>query len=236
MNDPRPPVSRSVVPARTSPPAPDAALDRALALAAVKYARPALTADAAGPLASADYAAVRQALAARRPVQRAARIARASAISTLLIGAISLPIVVLSPSWMGAVATVALFTVGAIEYRGADLLSKAQLRAASLLARNQLLLLGLVVLYCVGQIVRAQQAPPGGMLSAETRAQVADLIPNLDQMVRDWVIFGYGLVILLSLACQGGLAWYYFTRRRYLRDIQNATPPWIQRLFMELNL
>jgi hypothetical protein len=41
-------------------------------------------------------------------------------------------------------------------------------------------------------------------------------------------------VILLSAGFQGGLAVYYFTRKKHLEALQRSTPAWVQRLFAEL--
>ncbi len=50
------------------------------------------------------------------------------------------------------------------------------------------------------------------------------------------VIYGfYGLVIVLSAAFQGGLAAYYFTRRRPLEAFNLQTPDWVRQVLAEAN-
>ena len=83
----------------------------------------------------------------------------------------------------------------------------------------------------------------GGLLavSPEFQAQLAQLQgagQDLQRQLDFWtpiITYGvYGLVILVSVAAQGGLALYYYTRRRHLADFADFTPPWIQRLIAEL--
>lgn len=77
------------------------------------------------------------------------------------------------------------------------------------------------------------------LVSPELRSQLAQL-PGLEQDIAHWApiaTYGfYSLVIALSIAAQGGLALYYFTRRPYLETLQRTTPPWVQRLFTELGV
>jgi hypothetical protein len=198
----------------------------------------------AAPLSEADFAVLRQALAARRPARRAARTAHASAVTTLVIGAIGLPLVVIWPSWVGALAVAAIFAIGSIEYVGAGRMRKGLPAAATLLGRNQLAFLTLIVAYCISQMVSfARLESRGGLLSPDVRAELAQLPGlehDLEQQLRAWApiaTYGsYSLIILLSFCFQGGLALYYFTRKRRLEAVQRGTPAWIQRLFDELDV
>jgi hypothetical protein len=61
---------------------------------------------------------------------------------------------------------------------------------------------------------------------------------GIDQMVERWapiLVYGfYSLVIFFSAVFQGGMAAYYFTRRRHIESFNRKTPPWIRRLFVEI--
>ena len=37
----------------------------------------------------------------------------------------------------------------------------------------------------------------------------------------------YGLLIPASIAFQGGLAWYYFSRNKHVVKYRNETPEWV---------
>ena len=45
----------------------------------------------------------------------------------------------------------------------------------------------------------------------------------------------YLLVIVLSLAYCGGLALYYYTRRRHVEAFVRETPDWVRRQLLELD-
>jgi len=139
---------------------------------------------------------------------------------------------------------VGICTIGVFEYIGARRMRRADVSAAALLGRNQLVFLGLIVMYCVIQMVMfSTAAAQGELLSADLRSELSQLQGtgvDLENEMRAWgppVAYGfYSLIIFLSLCFQGGLSLYYFTRQRHLQAAAAATPPWVQRLFSELGV
>lgn len=194
------------------------------------------------PLNEAHYHLWREVVAARRPAQRAARVAHASAVTILLIGAAGIVVGVAYPSVWGSLVVAGICTVGVVEYVGARRLRRAEPSAAILLGVNQLAFLGLITLYCIVRLasfspVAAQAAL--GMSSLQTSLnQLPDVQADLQRQWDAWVpVIAYGfysLIIALSLAYQGGLAVYYFTRRKYLLAFRRDTPAWIERLLAAL--
>jgi hypothetical protein len=207
-------------------------------------ARPAGESGRQSPLTEDDYAAVRRALAGRRPVRNAARTARSSAVTILVIGAAGIPIALIWPSWLGVLMVAAICAIGIIEYVGFRRMQRGDIAAASFLGRNQLVFLGLIVAYCLIQMVGfSTAASRGELLSTDMRSELSQLQGTdleLDSELRTWApLFTYGfysLIIVLSVCFQGGLAVYYFTRKRHLQAVAAATPAWIQRLFSELGV
>jgi len=187
---------------------------------------------ATSPLSEADFAAIRQAVLDRQAVRRACHTARSSAITTFVIGLLAAPFVVLWPSAIGAFAVVGICTIGVLEFLGYRRLQKADPGAARALAINQLAFLGVITLYCVGQMVGGGEA----VLSPETQSLLA-ASPEMKHMADQFaplIQYGfYGLVIFLSLLFQGGMALYYHTRRRHIVAFNRKTPAWIRRLFLE---
>jgi hypothetical protein len=195
-------------------------------------------------VAAEDFALLRRALAGRRPVRSAARTARSSAVSILVIGAAGIPITLIWPSWLGLLTEAGICAIGVIEYIGARRMQRGDVSAAAFLGRNQLAFLGLIVLYCVIQMVTiSTAAAQGSLLSADMQSALSQLQgtdSELDHEFRTWAplaTYGfYSLIIALSVCFQGGLAVYYFTRKRHLEAVAAATPAWIQRLFSELRV
>ena len=192
----------------------------------------------AGPLGQADLLLVRQAGERHKAIRSAARKASLSATITLVIGACSVPLVALSPSWDGAMVAAGICVVGLVERSGARRLRRGDPAAARLLGCNQLAFIALIVLYCAVQM--AAFARGGGtvsLLSAESRSQLSgmpDVAAQLDNMIPPSAVYAFfGLVILLSVLCQGGLALYYFTRHKRLLAFRNDTPDWVRHLLLD---
>jgi hypothetical protein len=205
-------------------------------------ARPAGSDDSLGPLREEHYRALRVAIGARRPIQRAARTARGSALTTLLIGGLGAVVSLIWPSWINWVMAAGIGVIGLVEYVGAGRMRRGERSAATLLATNQLAFVLLISAYCVYQMVTAAQGGGDfGLISPELRAELAPVQGagvNIEQQLREVApVIAYGfytLVIVASAIAQGGLALYYFTRRRYLAEFAAVTPAWIQRLLAEV--
>lgn len=200
-------------------------------------------ADAAGPpLTEGHYAEVRQAVQARRRVKAAARTALSSGSVTLAIGVLAAPFVAVWPSASGVLIVAGVCAVGAVELVGYGRVRRAEPSAARLLGLNQLAFLGLIALYCVMQMVAfSPEEVQAAALSPEVRAQltaVPEMARTINDMILRWapiVTYGfYSLVIGLSVCFQGGMALYYFTRRKHIERFNRATPQWIRRLFVEM--
>jgi len=198
--------------------------------------------EAVTPLTDAHFAEVRQAVRDRRRVKGAARTALSSGSITLMIGVLAAPFVLVWPSASGVMIVAGVCAVGAVELVGYRRMRQAVPSAARLLGVNQLALLGLISLYCVMQMVAfSPEAARAAALSPEVQAQLS-AVPEMAGAINDLVLrwapiltYGfYSLVIGLSVCFQGGMALYYFTRRKHIERFNRATPEWIRRLFVEM--
>jgi len=195
----------------------------------------------ASPLDESQFALVQEAARTYKPIKRAAWTALSSSIVTLLIGAGAVPFTLIWPSFSGALITAGLGVIGVVEFVGYRKLRQADPTAARFLATNQLAFLGLIVFYCLLQMLSfSPEAAKAAALSPEVRAQLGaapDMARAIDSDIERWaplVTYGfYSLVIVLSLFFQGGMACYYFTRRKCLETFQHQTPPWVRRLLVE---
>lgn len=197
--------------------------------------------DPIATLGESDLLLIREATIRRKAIKNAAATARTSAAVTLVLGILAVLFVLVWPSWQSAVMAVGLCAVGTVEYLGHRKMRQADPAAARLLGRNQLAFLALIVLYCVVQMVSfSPEQARAAALSAESRSQL-DAMPSMakdiDSQIDRWaplVVYSfYGLVIVLSGAFQGGLAAYYFTRRRHLEAFNRDTPAWVRQVIAE---
>ena len=176
------------------------------------------------PLSEADDAVLRAASMGRRAVRRAAWVARSSAVTELGIAVLAVAFTICMFSWTNLLIAAALSVIGLVELAGYHRTRRGEPSAAVMLALNQLALLAVIVVYCSLQIAH----PP----KPEDLAELQQLGLDPASVTR---LF-YGLVIALSVLFQGGMALYYFTRRRALERYRRDTPEWAQRLIRELNL
>jgi len=184
---------------------------------------------------------VREAVARRRKVTRAAAVARASAITTLAIGLLALPFVVVSPSFSGLVVVAGVIVVGVREWTGYGKMRRAQAGAARHLGWNQVALLGVITLYCVLEMATfSPEDVKSAALSPEVRSQLAALPgmqAQIEGLIETWApyaVYGfYSALILLSIGFQGGLALYYFSRGKYIETFRRDTPEWVMQVLAE---
>ncbi|HSW47351.1 MAG TPA: hypothetical protein VLM89_17440, partial [Phycisphaerae bacterium] len=103
------------------------------------------------------------------------------------------------------------------------------------LARNQLLLVALIIVYCTWQMVSFSPERIREELSMSRQlAMASDLVKDLEKLLPLAVHGFYSLVIVLSVIFQGSLALYYWTRRPYIRLLDRDSPPWVRRILAEV--
>ncbi len=201
-------------------------------------------AEPVSPLEEAHFSLLRRAMDGRRPVRKAARTARFSAITILAIGIISIPLVLLSPSWAGFLVVTGICVIGVVEYIGSQRMRQGLPSAAVFLARNQLAFVAVILVYCLVQMLTfSSKQARSALISPEMQSQLSQL-PGLEQDIEQELEFWapiatygfYSLVMVLSIGVQGSLALYYFTRKRHLEALAQANPPWVRRLFIELGV
>jgi hypothetical protein len=197
-------------------------------------------ADPASPLDEMQFLVLRQAVIRRRPIRRAARVARWSAWTILVIGLAGWPVLLLAPSLSSLVVVCGICAIGVMEYIGAGKLQRGQRDAPAFLARNQLIFVILIAAYCVYQMITfssdEMQAAAGlsGKDSELMGLGGSDLKRMFDVMMPVAVYGFYSLVMLVSAVCQGGLALYYITRRKHIEVFERDAPPWVKRILAEV--
>jgi hypothetical protein len=193
------------------------------------------------PLEPIHWAAIRAAAAARRRLQRAVTTAKTSAIVILSIGLLALAVSAAQADAASTLMSLCVSAIGATEYYGYLQLRKMRPGAALLLALNQTVFCTIIVLYCVAAISGFNTTSLDSAISPQLRqalGQTSSGAPDLTQQighVAELATYAlYGLIIILTLAFQGGLAAYYFTRRPLFQAYHAQTPTWIRQLLAEV--
>ena len=205
---------------------------------------PPLSVERSVPLREVDYVQIRQAAITRKPIDRATRVARSSAISILVVGFIALPFATLALNLSSYAVAGAICLVGWLELRGSQQMSQAIPQSAKRLGFNQLAFMALILLYAIWQMLRfSLEGAKDVLISPDVQSQLSQLGAMQDavnEQLEVWaplVVYGlYGSLIVLSVLFQGGLALYYFTRSNYLVHFNQTTPKWIKRLWREMGV
>jgi hypothetical protein len=181
--------------------------------------------DATSPQLSEEN--LRQLAAARvgqRKINRAVSIARFDGWTlgffggfTLLLGFTDISCILIGS---------ALCVIAFVELKGANKLSKLDPASLRMLMYNQLVLAGLLLIYSVWSLHAGLSGGQLGDLNVDD-PQVAQALAPYAGLGGAINVILYGGLILVAIFGQGGLAFYYFTRQRALRNYVETTPKWI---------
>ncbi|MCB9897890.1 MAG: hypothetical protein H6825_07800 [Planctomycetes bacterium] len=197
------------------------------------------------PLRDQDELWFVQAAHLYRPLEKCARTARASGsfmlvsgIVTLLFAGISAAFGGLQENLVTLVIGLILATLGIIERSAGNDIAQCKVSAPSRLAWNQLMVFGVIALYCGLQMKGFASDPSAAALSPEVQeslastpqfAGIADSVSSLDTMI---VYSFFGFVVVTSLLFQGGMAMYYLSRRKRIQRFHQELPPWVSRIVL----
>lgn len=175
-------------------------------------------------------AALKAARRGRAGIDRAVRFGRFSGWTLAVLGGLSGLSVLGSASGgldlPSLLLTVAMGTLAGLEFAGSVRLGRLDPAGAAGLARNQLLLGALILLWCGYRVATASSGEsPYAEVIAGT-PELGAMLGDVDGLVRELTLLVYGAAGVVGVAFQG-LAWRFHRRRvamveRYLAD----TPAW----------
>lgn len=125
---------------------------------------------------------------------------------------------------------------------GYEKMRRAETGAAGHLGWNQVALVGVITFYCLLQMASfSPEEMKAAALSPEVRslsAALPGMMAGIDKMVETWApyaVYGfYSLLIVVSIGFQGGMALYYFSRRKYVEAFNRETPAWVRKVLVEV--
>jgi len=189
------------------------------------------------PLSSEQLAAVELANRRAAPLRSAERVATWDIWMLAAAAVFSLVFAALDPGAL--LAAVVLAGAAAIEHRGRRQLEALEESGVRLLALNQLGLMVLLILYSLVGIAELLSAGSGqALLAAEPSLQAAldhdptarAALGGAADWARDLALLVYAALACAALLVQGGLAYFYWSRARRLRELLSETEPWILEL------
>jgi hypothetical protein len=158
-------------------------------------------------------------------INRAVTVARFDGWTIALFAGLSLLCGFSSP--VGVILSLALGGIAAVELYSAIALKKLDPESTRRLGINQLVLCGILILYflwCIHETSTGQgiftQAIQSDPSIAQSLGSDQSLINGISELF-------YELLIVVSLLAQGGMALYYFSRRKHVEAFLRETPAWI---------
>lgn len=184
------------------------------------------------PLCEEHYRQLAEGVRRSARVRRAVSVARISGWTTGVFAFVSL----LSGlfSLVGLALGIALGVVAWRELQGARALARLDAAAPRRLALNQVFFGACLCAYAAWGVVRTLTGEgPGGMTATgdpQVDAMLADVAEPMQALMRIVMLATYGGLFVGSALAQGGMAWYYATRARYVREHAASTPEWVVRV------
>ena len=167
-----------------------------------------------------DMDALQASAKLHRPLARAASLARSNALGYVVFGALSLVVSAAGADVPGLALGCVLAVVGVLQLKAAPKLRHADPSAPRTLARNELVLLASISVYCLLKLTLLRES------GAELEAQIgdtSDLGFDVGDLTNSLNTAVYSTMLAISILYQGGMARYYLRRRpmvqRYLAEV-----------------
>lgn len=168
---------------------------------------------------------IEQAKKQRRKIDSACVVAGFNGWTAGVLAALSAPFVLLSHG--AGVAALVLGAVAYVEFRGRRMLREMDLRGPKVLACNQVVLGVIVILYALWMLIAALTGEGQYAQAIAQEPALASTLAPIGDLMRFVEIATYSLLIIGTVAFQGGMAWYYLSRGKHMRNFLDNTPPWV---------
>ena len=163
-----------------------------------------------------------------RSIQRCASVASLSGWTIAIFGALT--VVTSIGSLIGMALGVGMCLLSHFEFRGAKEIRRLDPTAPKRLARNQLILGALILIYSVGSLWVALTQPSELEKSLGNEAQLNSMVGSIRDFERTAYIALYGTMIVAAVIGCGGTALYYARRKHLIETYVQETPHWILEL------
>ncbi len=180
------------------------------------------------PLHEQHFQEMNEANKRAKKLARASRIAGFNAWSAAIMAAFSLLFGIFSIS--SAIIGLALAYIAYQEFEGRKLLRQFQPKAADHLGYNQIIFSAMILAYAAWGMYEAFTAPVMSAQYTQYGPEMQSMFQPYDALYTYATIAVYAAIGLFGLIFQGGTAWYYFTRKKYIEKYLRETPDWIVKL------
>ena len=156
---------------------------------------------------------------------RAGKLARFDGLTVLVVAGCFAAVSLAMRDWAGAVICLGAVGAGAAEWRGGVLLKTHQPGSLRWLVASQLSLLGLVWIYAAWRYTHYDPRLLSALVEPLVRTRLEEAFLTMDDLAPALEFahrLTYLLLATLSLAYQGGLAWYYARQQSVLAKLRKS--------------
>ncbi len=185
------------------------------------------------PLSEQHYREMREAKVRRKKIDVAIGVATFNGWSLGIFAGLSALILPFSISLLGVLITVGLAWVAYTEFQGRTMLRQLNPDAAKKLAYNQIALAGVIVGYCLWNIIDTVAGPGAYAEVIERNPELEQMLGGTGEVIQMLTVVVYSVVIVLTIPYQALIAWYYYSRAKHIRQYVSQTPRWVTNLQKE---
>lgn len=182
----------------------------------------------AQPLSDANYRELAEAEQRARKIRRAISVAKFDGWTVGAFGALTLLFGIFSPA--GWIMGLGMCAVAYVELGGVARFARFEPGTGRRLALNQLALGALLFGYAMFGLWRSLYGPDPLAGTLEAAPEVATMVSGFSEVARMIGAAVYLTLALVAVGAQGGTAWFYFSRDKYLHTYRRDTPAWIVQL------
>jgi hypothetical protein len=173
---------------------------------------------------------LRRAAELHRPIARAAALGRRNGAGLLVFGVLSLLFSLSDFDPVGLLIGSLLLVTGFVEVRTSRLLARADPFAPRILARNELMLMAGISVYCVLKLTVLKGS--GKELAAQLDG-MTDMGTDVVALTNSLMTLIYATFLVVTLFFQGGMARYFLRRREMIESFVSECPEWARRVVAE---
>lgn len=178
-------------------------------------------------MSTEEHDQLRRAAELYRPIARAASVGRKNGLSLLIFGVLSVAFSLPGFDLVGLAIGAILTTTGFVEQRTSRRLARADPSAPKILARNELVLMAGILVYCALELTVLR---PSGEELAARLGDARALGIDVEALANSLSTAIYATFMAVTLIYQGGMARYFLRRRAMIGSYWQQCPVWARRV------
>ena len=160
-----------------------------------------------------------------KTIRRCASVASTSAWTIAIFGAFS--VIFSIGDYLGMAIGVAMCVLSHFEFKGAKEIRRLDINAPKRLARNQMIMGALMLVYSAIALWTSLNKPSDIDSALGGDPQLTQMVGSIQSFERSGYIAVYTAIAFAAIVGCGGTALYYARRKPFIKKYLRETPPWI---------